>query len=192
MRAGVVQQVDTPFVLYDDPVNLCVAGFIGSPSMNFVPGSIEGDTVRLPFGHAPLPAGLRARLTRRPDDGEVIAGLRPEHCEDATVEGSQPDRLRFRARIQSVEWTGAELFAYFEVRGPAAEARELDELALLADDTGAQVAAPRGEQEAQRLVARVSPKSGARAGADVELSLDCSQMTLFNPQDGRNLTAARS
>ena len=78
------------------------------------------------------------------------------------------------------------------MRGPAAEARELDELALLADDTGAQVAAPRGEQEAQRLVARVSPKSGARAGADVELSLDCSQMTLFNPQDGRNLTAARS
>ena len=192
MRAGVVQQVDTPFALYEDPVNLFVAGFIGSPSMNFVPGRLERDTARLPFGDAPLPAGLRARLARRPDDGEVIAGLRPEHFEDAAVEGSQPDRLRFRARIQSVEWTGAELYAYFEVRGRAAEARELDELALLADDAGAQVASPRGDQEAQRLVARLSPRSGARAGADVELSLDCSQMTLFSPQDGRSLTAVRS
>jgi multiple sugar transport system ATP-binding protein len=192
MRAGVVQQVDTPFVLYDDPVNLFVAGFIGSPSMNFVLGSLEGDTVRLPFGDAPLPAGLRARFTWRPDDGEVIAGLRPEHFEDATVEGSQPDRLRFGARIESVEWTGAELFAYFEVRGRAAQARELDELALLADDADAQGAPPRGEQETQRLVARLSPRSHARAGADLELSLDCSQMTLYSPHDGRSFTAARS
>src|SRR4051795_12982856 len=62
MRAGIIQQVDTPKVLYDDPANLFVAGFIGSPSMNFLPARIEGDTIKLPFGDAPLPAKLRRRL----------------------------------------------------------------------------------------------------------------------------------
>ena len=50
MRAGVIQQVDSPKVLYEDPVNLFVAGFIGSPAMNFLPGELEGDTLELPFG----------------------------------------------------------------------------------------------------------------------------------------------
>src|ERR687883_1588106 len=63
MRAGIIQQVAPPKVLYDDPVNLFVAGFIGSPSMNFLPGRLEGDTGRLPFGDVPLPQPLKGRLT---------------------------------------------------------------------------------------------------------------------------------
>src|ERR1044071_8206811 len=62
MRAGVIQQVGSPKVLYEDPANLFVAGFIGSPAMNFVPARIEGDTITLPFGDAPLPPQLRERL----------------------------------------------------------------------------------------------------------------------------------
>src|SRR3954447_283474 len=62
MRAGIIQQVDTPKVLYEDPANLFVAGFIGSPSMNFLPGRIEGDRVKLPFGDAPLTDEIRKRL----------------------------------------------------------------------------------------------------------------------------------
>src|SRR5687767_7470708 len=59
MRAGIIQQVDTPATLYEDPVNLFVAGFIGSPSMNFVAGRIEGDKLELPFGKAEVPERLR-------------------------------------------------------------------------------------------------------------------------------------
>src|SRR5215207_3293465 len=55
MRAGIIQQVDSPKVLYEDPLNLFVAGFIGSPAMNFLPGRLEGETIKLPFGEAPLP-----------------------------------------------------------------------------------------------------------------------------------------
>src|SRR5919106_1597315 len=55
MRAGVIQQVDTPGKLYESPQNLFVAGFIGSPTMNFLPGRLEGDTVRLPIGDVKLP-----------------------------------------------------------------------------------------------------------------------------------------
>ena len=58
MRAGVIQQVDSPKVLYEDPANLFVAGFIGSPAMNFLPATVEGDAIKLPFGDAPLPKAL--------------------------------------------------------------------------------------------------------------------------------------
>src|SRR5918998_4293172 len=61
MRAGIIQQVDSPKVLYEDPANLFVAGFIGSPAMNFVTGRIESDTLRMPFGYAPLTAPVRQR-----------------------------------------------------------------------------------------------------------------------------------
>src|SRR3954463_5076868 len=57
MHAWIIQQVDTPKVLYEDPVNLFVAGFIGSPAMNFMPARLEDDVVKLPFGEAPVPAG---------------------------------------------------------------------------------------------------------------------------------------
>src|SRR5881409_4302400 len=77
MRAGVLQQVDTPKVLYERPQNLFVAGFIGSPAMNFLPARLEDSAVRLPFGQAPIPAGVRGA----PRD--AIAGVRPEHFEDA-------------------------------------------------------------------------------------------------------------
>ena len=65
MRAGIIQQVDTPKVLYEDPVNLFVAGFIGSPAMNFIPARLEEDKVRLPFGDAPIPKGLHDQEARR-------------------------------------------------------------------------------------------------------------------------------
>src|SRR3954463_7002147 len=94
MRAGIVQQVDSPKVLYEDPTNLFVAGFIGSPAMNFLPGRIEGDRVKLPFGDAPPGDALRRKLQAAPGGHrgarDVIAGVRPEHFEDAAIEGDGP------------------------------------------------------------------------------------------------------
>src|SRR3954452_1892057 len=82
MRAGVLQQVDTPQVLYDTPANLFVAGFIGSPAMNFMPATVEGDGVKLPMVDAPLDSATRAALEGA-GQGGLIAGIRPEHFEDA-------------------------------------------------------------------------------------------------------------
>src|SRR5918999_2075242 len=81
MRGGVIQQVDSPKHLYERPANLFVAGFIGSPSMNFLPGRLAGDTIRLPFGDAPLPRGLRDRLRRAGPGRGGIPGVRPGHFE---------------------------------------------------------------------------------------------------------------
>src|SRR5947208_1692552 len=66
MRAGIVQQVDSPKALYEEPKNLFVAGFIGSPAMNFLPAHLEGDTIRLPFGEAPITDALRRKLQAAP------------------------------------------------------------------------------------------------------------------------------
>src|ERR1700749_4032491 len=107
MRAGIVQQVDTPKALYEEPKNLFVAGFIGSPAMNFLPARLEGDTIRLPFGEATITDDLRRRLQAAPGGHkggqDVIAGVRPEHFEDAAIEGDSANRLKFRTQVEVVE-----------------------------------------------------------------------------------------
>src|SRR5689334_7749179 len=128
MRAGIIQQVDSPSTLYDDPVNLFVAGFIGSPSMNFVPGRIEGDKLELPFGTVPVPDHLKAALQSGGGGArEVIAGVRPEHFEDALIEPERPGLLKFKAKIDVLESMGSELYAYFDVE--TKQEMESDDLA---------------------------------------------------------------
>jgi multiple sugar transport system ATP-binding protein len=183
MRAGIVQQVASPKVLYEDPLNLFVAGFIGSPAMNFLPARLEGETIKLPFGEAPLPDQLRGRLKGDGAARDVIAGIRPEHFEDAQVAGDAPG-ARFRAKVAVVESMGSELFAYFDVQTESLNVAELDELAA---DAGMEDLPSHGE--GQQVVARLDAASRAAAGEEVELLLDASQIKLFDPQGGRNLTA---
>src|SRR3954447_13076968 len=77
MRAGVLQQVGSPMELYNNPRNIFVAGFIGSPAMNFMPVTVEGDTVKLPLGDLRAPQSLRERLGRGAEGGPPVAGIRP-------------------------------------------------------------------------------------------------------------------
>src|SRR3954467_18728 len=108
MRAGIIQQVDTPKVLYDDPANLFVAGFIGSPSMNFLPARLEGDTIKLPFGETAISDSLRSKLQAaaggHKGGQDVIAGVRPEHFEDAALDESEgrKHRMKFQAKLDVV------------------------------------------------------------------------------------------
>jgi multiple sugar transport system ATP-binding protein len=184
MRGGIIQQVDTPTALYEDPINLFVAGFIGSPAMNFLPARLEGETVRLPFGDAPLPDRLRARVHGNGRARDVIAGIRPEHFQDAQVAANGHAGLRFRARVAVVESLGAELFAYFDVKGEAVHTAELDELAA---DAGMDDLPTHGER--QQVVARLDGASRAHAGHEAELLLDTTQIKLFDPAGGRSLAA---
>jgi multiple sugar transport system ATP-binding protein len=192
MRAGIVQQVDTPKVLYEDPKNLFVAGFIGSPAMNFLPARLEGDVVRLPFGDAPISDELRSKLQAsaggHKGGQDVIAGVRPEHFEDAALDESdgRKHRMKFQAKLDVVESMGSELYAYFDVQGgEELHAEQLDELAA---DAGIEDLPHSGTQ----VVARLDAESRARPGGEVELSLDTSQIHLFDREGGRSLTAARS
>jgi multiple sugar transport system ATP-binding protein len=187
MRAGIIQQVDTPANLYEDPHNLFVAGFIGSPSMNFLPGRLEGDIVKMPFGDVPLPERLRSRLQRDGGQGarDVIVGVRPEHFEDAAVEGEAADRMKFRTKVDVVESMGSEIYVYFDVEAGGMQHAELSELAA---DSGMEDLPSHGE--GQQVVARLSAESKAAPGSEVELTIDCSQIKLFAADTGRSMTVA--
>jgi multiple sugar transport system ATP-binding protein len=185
MRAGIIQQVAPPKVLYDDPVNLFVAGFIGSPSMNFLPGRLEGETIELPFGKVPLPNHLKGRLNVKGGAQDVIVGIRPEHFEDARVAGEAIQGLRFRAKVQVVESMGSELYVYFDVE---ASAHQSDELAELAKDAGMEDLPSHGTAGATQVVARLDPASKAAAGEEAELVLESDEIKLFDPHGGGSLT----
>ncbi len=188
MRAGELQQVGSPSELYSRPVNLFVAGFIGSPAMNFLPGELDGNMVRLAIGTLPLPDELRRRLEAGPGGGRrgVIAGLRPEHFEDASLVGSQQHGgATFRANIDVLESLGSEFYAYFEVESERVSARELEELA---QEAGAGDL-PSSEGGRVQMVARLRGDSKAKQGQPLELWFDPSQLQLFDPETGRSLLA---
>ena len=187
MRAGLLQQVGSPIDLYEQPNNLFVAGFIGSPSMNFLPAELSGDTVKLPFGAARLPDESRRRLESGPGGGQrgVIAGLRPEHFEDANLVSDRARGCTFRTKIDVLEAMGSEFFAYFVIQSEAVSSRELEELA---QDTGA---ADLGTTVSGiQITARLSAESRVRQGEEAELWFDSHHLQLFDAESGRNLLAA--
>ncbi|MDR7277868.1 ABC transporter ATP-binding protein [Catenuloplanes atrovinosus] len=178
MRAGRVQQVGHPQELYDHPANLFTAGFIGSPSMNFLPAALSDGSLETPLGKIPIPARVRDELS-----AELILGIRPEHFEDAAlVDGAQRGRGHvFTAPVDLVESMGSDKYAYFTVEGETATSAELEELA--ADAGGADL--PSG---ASNLVTRFAAESRVRAGEPHEVWLNLDKVHLFDASTGRNLT----
>jgi multiple sugar transport system ATP-binding protein len=187
MRTGTLQQVGSPMELYNEPVNLFVAGFIGSPAMNFMPATVDGDAVKLPIGDVRLPRELRERIGRV-EGKPLIAGVRPEDFEDAALVGEALDRgSTFRAKIEVLESLGSELYAHFSVTTD--QSIESQELRELAEDVGGGEVPM--EAEEGRIVARLDPQSRVRVGEEAEIWVDSSRLHLFDPEEGRNLTTAR-
>jgi multiple sugar transport system ATP-binding protein len=187
MRGGIIQQVDSPKNLYERPENLFVAGFIGSPSMNFLPARLDGEVVKLPFGDAPIPAAMRGQMHGDGRARDVIAGVRPEHFEDAIVEPDKPG-LRFTAPVTVVESMGSELYAYFDVQSGGVQSAELIELA---EDSGISEL-PRHGGDAQQVVARLDAASRARPGEQAQLVLDTDHLMLFDLENGKSLTSTKA
>ncbi|MEV0064909.1 MULTISPECIES: ABC transporter ATP-binding protein [unclassified Amycolatopsis] len=183
LRAGYVQQIGSPQFLYDNPANLFVAGFIGSPSMNFVPATLENGELHSPLGTTPLTDRIRRMAEAANAPREVIVGVRPEHFEDAALVDSaqRGEGSTFTAHIDVLESMGSEKFAHFTVEGEVATSAELAELA--ADSGSADV--PGAES---LIVARLSAESQAAENADLEIWFDADKVKLFDPSNGRNLT----
>jgi multiple sugar transport system ATP-binding protein len=181
MRAGALQQVGTPAELYDSPKNLFVAGFIGSPSMNFMPAELSGGKLVLPIGE--VDAGDRAGGR---GDGKVVAGLRPENFEDTAVVGDlkQERGVVFEAEIDLVESLGSDLFAYFHVES---EGVQSDQLADLVEDRLDETGAANIREGQEQIVARLDPTSKVRRGERVELWADTAKLHLFDPESGESL-----
>jgi multiple sugar transport system ATP-binding protein len=182
MRAGVLQQVGAPAELYDEPKNLFVAGFIGSPAMNFMPAEISGGKLKLPFGEVDA-----SEIASGHGDGEVIAGIRPENFEDAEVVGDlQNERgLVFEAEIDLVESLGSDLFAYFHLESKGVES---DQLAELMEERLAETGATGIREGEEQVVARLEPTSKVKRGEKALLWADTDKLHLFDAESGERLS----
>jgi multiple sugar transport system ATP-binding protein len=190
MRAGLLQQVDSPRELYEHPRNIFVAGFIGSPAMNFFAGRIEDDRVHTPMGAIPLHGELRRALESRGGGRrEVIVGIRPEDFEDANFAPEGHEGWTFEAPIELTESMGSEIYAHFDFEaGEELSGEAAQELRELQQDAGTEDVPQSGASG--HAVARVDAASEFTAGQRGKLWLDTRKLHLFNPADGRSLTRA--
>jgi multiple sugar transport system ATP-binding protein len=183
MRAGELQQVGSPAELYSEPQNLFVAGFIGSPAMNFMPAELSGGRVKLPIGEVDVGEMARGRA-----DGKVIAGLRPENFEDASIIGDDLKAQRgvvFEVEADLVESLGSDLYVYFHLES---EGIESDQLADAVGDNLAEVGAAHLREGQEQVVARLDASSGIRRGERAKLWADTARLRLFDPDSGASLT----
>src|SRR5256714_609997 len=185
LRRGVVQQVATPKELYLSPANIFVAGFIGSPAMNFFPAKVENGRVRLPMVEYELPENIRPRA-RALESPQVTAGIRPEHFEDIALLGpaQRAEGIRFTAKVDRLEWLGSELFVYF--LGTRQGAREGASTGLREVANELREAGGREEQE-ELTVARIDPASEVAEGDDAEFWIDTNRVYYFDADTGANL-----
>ncbi|TIC87590.1 sn-glycerol-3-phosphate ABC transporter ATP-binding protein UgpC [Nocardioides sp. GY 10113] len=182
MRGGVVQQVGSPTELYQRPANLFVAGFIGSPSMNFLPAVIEGDSLDSGLGKIPMSDRVR-RAVEGSKGRDVIIGLRPEHFEDAALTGDDGKPV-VKVEIDVVESMGSDIFAYFNVKGSEAHTTDLDELAK---DAGQDM-----HGSGTQVTARLDPASQVAEGKEASMSVDTDMMHVFDASNGANLTMEKA
>jgi multiple sugar transport system ATP-binding protein len=160
LKDGRLQQVGAPLELYERPVNRFVAGFIGSPSMSFIPAELAGGEqggreLRAPGLRIPVPPSLAARLHAK--SGAVVVGLRPEHVGEPSRFGDAKPLTR--AQVTLVEQLGSEAFVHLQL-------------------------------EEVELLARYEAHSAPRAGETVDIAFAAESIHLFDAEDGRALISS--
>ncbi|MCZ2821180.1 sn-glycerol-3-phosphate ABC transporter ATP-binding protein UgpC [Modestobacter sp. VKM Ac-2977] len=177
LRKGKIQQVASPRELYEQPVNLFVAGFIGSPPMNFLPAQLEGSRLTTPFGDIDLDERRAAAVAGR---DLLLVGIRPEYFEDASLvdEAKRPLGSVFTARVDVTEWLGDSQFAYIPYEAPDEIRTQLRELSKELDS----------EELRTQAIVSIDATSRIREGRDAEFWLDSRKVHVFDPTTGDNLT----
>lgn len=181
MYGGIAQQIGTPEELYERPANLFVAGFIGSPAMNFFPARLTAIGLTLPFGEVTLAPEVQGVIAAHPKPENVIVGVRPEHIQDAAlIDAYQRIRaLTFQVKVNLVESLGADKYLYFTTESPAVQSVQLDELAEVEGESAL---------HENQFVARVPAESKVAIGQSVELAFDTARLAVFDADSGANLT----
>ncbi|MBE6477557.1 MAG: sn-glycerol-3-phosphate ABC transporter ATP-binding protein UgpC [Propionibacteriaceae bacterium] len=175
MRKGVLQQCASPRELYEEPVNLFVAGFIGSPPMNFLPARVRDGRLELPMTSAPIPERIRADLEGK---DVVVVGLRPEVIKDADVHTPPEGAVEFSSVVDVTEWLGNEQYAYVPFTSDPAVQSTLEELDRDLD----------GEGMRTQFIVNLDPSSRILEGEEASLYFRPEDMMVFDPESGRNLT----
>jgi multiple sugar transport system ATP-binding protein len=176
LRDGLLQQVDTPQVLFRRPANLFVAAFIGSPSMNLVEADVSGATVSFPGFDLSLAADATPR------DGQVILGIRPTDFSDGATADPALPRMRVRADI--VEDLGAEMHVLFPIDAPRVVA---EAVRAAAQDTSEEEGALFTDDQRSMFTARIDATDRIATGSMLELAVDTRRLHFFDPATGAAL-----
>jgi multiple sugar transport system ATP-binding protein len=177
MHQGFIHQVGTPRELYEHPADMFVAGYLGSPPMNLVPAVPVGQQLVMPLATMLLDEPLLERIGERE---VVVAGIRPEHCHDATRDAGAAvtDRVEFTTRIDDVEWRGSSQFAYLGYEtDPVIEASLAEVEDLLEFDLFQSF-----------LVAQLPAESTLQPGMSIRVVIPRQKIHVFDPVTGENLT----
>jgi multiple sugar transport system ATP-binding protein len=190
MRKGVLQQVEPPQVLYDHPLNLFVAGFIGSPAMNMVEAAPSKDdgSMFVEFGGFRLRVDDRA-VAARPALAKyvgkrVVIGLRPEDMEDASLDPDASADRRISATVDLREALGSQIVIHFTVDAPMVLTEDTRELA---HDVGAEALGElqqKAQQSTSKFVAQLDPRTSVREGDRIDLVVDTARLHFFDPETG--------
>jgi multiple sugar transport system ATP-binding protein len=193
LRKGVLQQVDTPQVLYERPVNVFVGGFIGSPAMNLVDATLErsatGIVVDVAGFRLPIPDEVvAARPDLRKYEGRsVVLGIRPEDMEDASLVADAPVERRITSIAELREALGSDVVVHFSIAAPQALTDDVKELAVDVGSEALELAQQRAEGGRATFLARLNPRTKFRTGDPIELVVDTHRLHFFDPDDGSGI-----
>ncbi|HXJ67082.1 MAG TPA: sn-glycerol-3-phosphate ABC transporter ATP-binding protein UgpC [Actinomycetota bacterium] len=193
IRKGVLQQVDTPQVLYDRPNNLFVAGFIGSPAMNLLEAELTRTDggLEVDFGGFRLPVPPEVAAERPAlasyEGRTIVLGIRPEDMEDASLVADAPPDRRIHSTVDLTEALGSDVLVHMTVKARPAVTEDVKELA---EDVG-QEALDRIDEVASEgsstVIARLNPRTRAQIGEQLELVVDTHRLHFFDPEDGSRI-----
>ena len=189
MRKGELQQVAKPEELYERPVNVFVAGFIGSPAMNLLEARLEqaNGTLEAVVGAQRIALSqelLDARPALQAFKGrDVILGIRPEELEDASLVPDSPGDRRLEGRLELRESLGSEIVAHVVIDGRRAVTEDVRELAAdIGEEPAGGARTLAAEENEATIVARFGSRSDARESAPVEMVVDTRALHFFDPQ----------
>jgi multiple sugar transport system ATP-binding protein len=183
LKDGYLQQVDTPQNLYDHPVNVFVAAFIGSPSMNLFEAQVQlsGDVGTITLGSHVLALSPECLVKfpglRSYDGRKVIVGIRPEDYEDAELAPDVPESQWITSKVTLLEALGSEIMAHFHVDAPRVDSGDPD---AVEEKTGS------GQANA---VGRFNPRSRARMGQEMKIAISTENMHFFDPESRQSIEA---
>jgi multiple sugar transport system ATP-binding protein len=191
MRKGELQQAAEPQELYDHPVNLFVAGFIGSPAMNMLEATLQRDngTMKVVSGSIEIPLGDET-LSQRPalrgyEGRQIVLGIRPEDLEDYGLAGETAHGGRLKGTVTLREALGAELMVHFAVDAPAAITEDVKELAE--DFGGADRLEAHAEERSTVIVGRFGARSRVKSGEQIDVAVDTRQLHFFDVESGAGI-----
>jgi len=184
IRKGVLQQIDTPREIYLYPKNIFVAGFIGSPAMNFVYATInvsEKET-KLTFGDSNIVSSDAPKSLSDFNGKEIVLGIRPEAFEDSVYANDKEFTEQININVSLLEQLGSDTYIHFYKDIPPVQTKAIEE--ILADE-GEDISALGTET---KFIARINPNATIEEGQNINLAIDPSKLHYFDPETGLAIT----